>query len=102
MGSPIWSFAQFTSFTITFLSHSKFIMSMPRMSALLSTRKCKTMDTQNDSFQAITNDVTSFMEKTEQKFRELAIEERAATIMKYNFKGALEIKSTCGLFAEEL
>ena len=45
------------------------------MSSLLSARKCKTMDTQGDSFQAITNDLSNFMEKSENKFKDGMIEE---------------------------
>ena len=46
-----------------------------RMSSLLSARKCKTMDTQGDSFMSITNDLSNFMEKGENKIKEGIIEE---------------------------
>ena len=45
------------------------------MSSLLSARKCKTMDTQGDSFMSITNDLSNFMEKGENKIKEGIIEE---------------------------
>lgn len=45
------------------------------MSSLLSARKCKTMDTQGDSFQSITNDLSNFMEKSEHKIKDGIIEE---------------------------
>lgn len=45
------------------------------MSSLLSARKCKTMDTQGDSFQSITNDLTNFMEKSEDKIKDGIMEE---------------------------
>merc|ERR1712111_201934 len=62
--------------TITPDSHQySIIMSVPRMSSLLSARKCKTMDTQGDSFQAITNDLSNFMEKGENKIKDGMIEE---------------------------
>merc|ERR1712227_302838 len=57
-------------FFVTISSHShqySIIMSVPRMSSLLSARKCKTMDTEGDSFQAITNDLSNFMEKNKNK-----------------------------------
>ena len=60
---------------------------MIRMSALLASRKCKTTDTERDSFQSISADVTSFLGNNADD-----TETKLAMIMKYNFKAALEIK----------
>merc|ERR1711862_113864 len=68
-----WCFFQINIFFITITSQShqySIIMSVPRMSSLLSARKCKTMDTEGDSFQAITNDLSNFMEKSENKIKD--------------------------------
>ena len=40
-------------------------MSIPRFSAILATRKCKTTNTQTDSFENITSDVQAFREEKE-------------------------------------
>ena len=45
------------------------------MSSLLSARKDKTMDTQSDSFTSITNDLSNFLEKTENKIKDVKIED---------------------------
>ena len=48
-------------------------MSVPRFSAILATRKCKTTNTQTDSFENITADVHTFLGEAakEQKDKEL-------------------------------
>ena len=46
------------------------------MSSLLSPRKSKTMNTQGDSFQNITRDVTAYFEKTESMLKDIKVEER--------------------------
>ena len=45
------------------------------MSSLLSARKDKTMDTQRDSFTSITNDLSNFLEETENKIKDVKIED---------------------------
>lgn len=47
-----------------------------RMSSLLSSRKSKTLDTEGDSFQNITRDVTAYFEKTENMLKDIKVEER--------------------------
>ena len=46
------------------------------MSCLLSSRKSKTLDTEGDSFQNITRDVTAYFEKTEDILKEINVDDR--------------------------
>ena len=48
------------------------------MSSLLSARNCKskTLNTEGDSFQNITRDVTAYFEKTENMLKDMKVEER--------------------------
>merc|ERR1711973_108122 len=66
-----------------------FRMSVPRMSNLLSSGKCKTANTQQDSFQSITNDVTSFLEKTEAMLAGIKLEEKSSFF--FNYKGISDV-----------
>ena len=52
------------------------LVSVCRMSSLLSSRKSKTLDTEGDSFQNITRDVTAYFEKTENMLKDIKVEER--------------------------
>merc|ERR1719278_708646 len=69
----------------TVLEWSYTSMSVPRMSSLLSSRKSKTMNTQGDSFQNITRDVTAYFEKTENMLKDMKVEERIIKPAPYIF-----------------
>ena len=53
-------------------------LTISRMSSLLSARnyKSKSLNTEGDSFQNITRDVTAYFEKTENMLKDMKVEER--------------------------
>ena len=57
------------------------------MSSLLSARNCKSksLNTEGDSFQNITRDVTAYFEKTENMLKDMKVEERIIPPAPYIF-----------------
>ena len=71
------------------------------MSSLLSARNCKskTLNTEGDSFQNITRDVTAYFEKTENMLKEIKVEERIPPAPYIFGSGNLaDIQLECGKF----
>ena len=57
-------------------NEGRLLLFVLRMSSLLSSRKSKTLDTEGDSFQNITRDVTAYFEKTENILKDIKVDER--------------------------